>query len=735
MARIPTQSVPQVQSQRGPVVFQDTGDTQGAFGEGQARVAQTDAAKQAQQGQALQQSAQGLRELAVRRAEAEARLDAQDDAVIRAEARNTLSTRLNELTNLEKSENNFKNDEALKNYRNGVNETTNSTLREFAGRLKSPESAAKLAAEFEQARGQFDADAVNSSLKQRRSIIDQDFSRDLARVTDIVSKSPAHLNDAIASVSQLVEDRYGNFSSSEELQGIRNAAVQSLATASVDFYLSRGDVERAQEVLDQPIVRDALDPARARDFRLLIGKQQGEAVQNEAKAQNIQSVLTAVDPTIVLTSQQMRQAAQLSVSSNPSVEELASIYAQVTGRQPSLVVQQRIQETFAATAPTIGTSTQQADIARSLGGTARLILQDAPLSVDDKVNFVQLAALSTASNPVSGAKGVVSPIVRAALDKMGINADALDRDQLDAVRALIQGGRQLPSFQPGGSREPTAGAAEPSDAQLTEATQAVAEVEQTLKPLVAVLESNPPAQGETDNETFQRQGKIGLKFFEIANSLTGPVSTFRKFVFGFPVVGDLVESGPALATVTQEYEIFKTALVSALRRTSKFADAERQDLQQKTLATLQGREFLQNPDEFAASLVGLDNFLAEETQRAEETLADPRKLSAEGKAEAEDRVQISKFARSLIGVPSPLLSFDELRAAVSSGDLQLGDRFVARVVNDRGEEENKLYTLTDSLLRDAQTVVAPEEPAEADEPAAAPPQVQPTRGPAAGRTQ
>lgn len=617
--------------------------------------------------------------------QAEGRLNKRNDDLARARGENAARLRITDLTEAERTQGeNFTTESSIQQYNTAVNAAIGEIMAEYQGQLKLPESSIIFMEQLEAIRGQAERDAIEAGLQGSEAELDENVSNFVSGLTSLVNASPASLDMAVDEVMAKIDRDYAGSVTPEKELATRQAAVQQLATAAVDRYVTLRDVDAARMVMSNRRIIDALDPGRQRELNLKIARLEGTVTTERAKGMNTYSIISQIDPTVPFTNQLAERASEIDIPLNPTPEEVIGAYRQLVGEPPPEVIQ-AAQERFTDTFRLSDINDSQLQGRLWLGRNATSFAQG-NMSPQAEFDFIQTAARMVQENPLTGIKGELSPIVRDALRARGFDPDKLTGDQPDAMR-------QLQAGDISGLFSATQAPADRTEEQERAIMDSLGSAEQALAPAMHGSRTNPPQPNEDPearpNSTLRRQHSNGIRFFQAVDLLSGPISGIKEFGFGIPFIGELIPEGSNIALYRQEFELFKVATVSALRRTERFADAERQYLIGVVLERLQS-SIVQNPEEMAMALVGLDDAMAGEIAWAQETLADPNSLSRQTRAGVQDRMEQSQFIRSLIGAPPVISTTGEAAQAWQEGRIRAGQRLVVRSVNP----VNQLPTFT-----------------------------------------
>lgn len=138
---------------------------------------------------------------------------------------------------------------------------------------------------------------------------------------------------------------------------------------------------------------------------------------------------------------------------------------------------------------------------------------------------------------------------------------------------------------------------------------------------------------------------VPTNLYRLASTGTGPIALFNSGVSRIPLIGGKVP--PAYEQSVTEIENSVAQLVKSLQQTTRMANAERVDIEQR-LSVLP--RFIDRPDAFQNRLIALDNVLATiEAETSSKT--QQANIGAAGRQEAEKKLSEVQHMRQMIGLP------------------------------------------------------------------------------------
>lgn len=171
--------------------------------------------------------------------------------------------------------------------------------------------------------------------------------------------------------------------------------------------------------------------------------------------------------------------------------------------------------------------------------------------------------------------------------------------------------------------------------------QAPAPTMSTAPGAPAPVSAPVPAQGAAP----QIGQAVPTNLYRLASTGTGPIALFNSGVSRIPLIGGKVP--PEYEQSVTEIENSVAQLVKSLQQTTRMANAERVDIEQR-LSVLP--RFIDRPDAFQNRLIALDNVLATiETETLSK--AQQENIGAPGRQEAEKKLSEVQHMRKMIGLP------------------------------------------------------------------------------------
>jgi hypothetical protein len=144
--------------------------------------------------------------------------------------------------------------------------------------------------------------------------------------------------------------------------------------------------------------------------------------------------------------------------------------------------------------------------------------------------------------------------------------------------------------------------------------------------------------------------------YRLASTGTGPLNLLRAGVARVPLVGGMVD--PKYEQSVTEINNSVTQMVKALQETTRMANAEREDIQEK-LSVLP--RFIDRPEAFQNRLIALDNVLAG-IEEASVKKANEEKIGAPRRQEAEQKIGEVRRIRRMVGLPVRVSTVEQAQA-------------------------------------------------------------------------
>jgi hypothetical protein len=144
--------------------------------------------------------------------------------------------------------------------------------------------------------------------------------------------------------------------------------------------------------------------------------------------------------------------------------------------------------------------------------------------------------------------------------------------------------------------------------------------------------------------------------YRLASTGTGPLNLLRAGVARVPLVGGMVD--PKYEQSVTEINNSVAQMVKALQETTRMANAEREDIQEK-LSVLP--RFIDRPEAFQNRLIALDNVLAGIEEGAVRKAAEAN-IGASRRQEAEQKIGEVRRIRQMVGLPVRVSTVEQAQA-------------------------------------------------------------------------
>ena len=702
----PTIRAPQVQAERGPTVFQNPGETQGAFGEGPARALAAGGA----------QLAQALDPLA----EADHRLKLREDAITRTREMSALEQAVQQLVLAEETGSNFMDSKSTAKTRQQIDARIDSSMQQHAGVTR--ESAALFREQAEAYRGKIASFIVERGVQAGRAAMNERLKTVVNNLADTVSGNPEALPDALAQAEAYIQTDYGPTMRPDDEATATQAARETLAVASIDYHLAAGNYLKAREVMASPAVAPYLSASVARNLRLQAFTGEGAAAKLKAEINVKLGVLK--DAGIELSPAQRAQAyvalatgVNLSGSKTETlagkINELTTTMRVVTGNPNWAPNESQVLKVGNA----LVASDDEADPYKSKGTMRRFLDESAEafaagsLSPAGDRAFISMYQAMTSTDEVTKQRATASPVWTAALARRGIDAtrvatgdprgvemtqraiqESIDRErQAGQQPALTEPGATTPApapapAGPGASTQPAPAGPSAAPGSMTDlrprpqdearvGAEVDAVITKTLGPTAKIVRdvaASAPSEGGDPTRLAQALAGQGINFYRDAHLLTGMFASMAQRVSGTFLLGKVIEA-PETRDARLGLTLFQPLVADFIRLTPRYADAERQDIQAR-LGSLEGN-FFHEPRAMITDLKALDKYVAIGEAYFRDIVETEGRgtVSAERLKYAKDQLSKAILVRSLAGVPPLVATEEELYRVIRERGLKEGD--------------------------------------------------------------
>lgn len=686
MARVPVVRGPRV----GPEVvrplggtFQDVGPTAGAFGEAEARAA-------GQTVEALGQAGQAAARVALELQEADNRLQAREDSLSRIRALAQARQEAQELVTAAEAGSDLSVRENVAALRARVGQAFDLAEQGFGGE-GLPDNRLIFMEDMARLRAQFDADLVNRGVRAGNAAMDAELEQKVSELTQLVETNPAALPDAQAELTLWIDRNYARTKSAAEEVAARQAGMETIATAAVDFLIAGRQYDEALVRMSQPSVRAFLSEDRARELRMRIFAGQGQEAKVRAE---VETKLDVVRSAGVEITPQIAVAAATGINITQSrgprtipekVAEFEATMQRATGNQNfSATPEQVAKISGAATGEDRPFGGGERGRARALVADLNEEFRAGTISPEDAVLYMGAVAAIRSIDPVTQTQGELDLPTREALEAQGISPALITSpegvSQFQELRQRLTGQEAVESVSEAG--EFSVGGALPAPQQQE---GVVADVIAAARGPVQQMTQAVEGTALTGQDPLEAMAATGIKFFDVVDLITGPISSAGARLAGTPFLGKLLQA-PEMRQLRQNFALMKPKVASILRRSERYADAERQDLFQR-LESLDSQFFVE-PLAVRDDMIGIDNALDDEERHIRETLEEEGLVSGERFRDFKDRLNDIIFVRQVMGVPPLVSTEEELMEVIRRRGLKPGDkvRWKGKVMVIQGEQ-------------------------------------------------
>lgn len=679
---------------------QDVGDPRGAFGEFAAAADLESAQRIGRAGQQLGQAAASAQRAqtaaALKLKEAQDRIQARSDAITRVRGLNKANQAAQELVTAAEVGGDLAIPENVDALRASVDRVFSGAVQEFGGG-GLPDNALIFTEEIEKSRARFNANLVQKGLDAGKAALNAAATEEVARLANDVFLNPLSLPDRMAEFDNFMEKQFAPGMSAAEEASTLASGRETIATAAIDFLIDAGQYDEAITRMSQEGIREFLGPVRARELRAKIFAGRGEAIKvaatAKAKIQIFEDAGIEVTPVILaaITTGINLTPPKPARTLADKVVELETFMTRATGK-PFFATPAMVQRMAGAA--------ERRD--RQIDPLEQILLDDAAAVENGTAsqaqfeNFVAVAALLTKIDPVTKTQRQLGLTVRLALRANGLTPSRINSPEgvaeLQAQRAQSRfgGGEGGGAIQQDPEAPPVQGSALPPQIQ-----EVAAKLGTAIAPMVEVTSTFTP-----DTPTEEALGAIaksGINLFDMADILQGPIPSLGRGISGIPLIGPLLPA-PEMNEARIQLDVFIGYAIDATRRTERFGNAEREFLLDEVFQNLRAA-FIQTPNKFRSTLIGLDGILAEEQKFIAETLDKEAAVGGERHRELQTRQNSVEFVRRIAGVPPLVTTSEEFFDLVQKKGLQPGDK--VRV-------KNKIATV--KQVMDALTGTASEKP-------------------------
>lgn len=201
--------------------------------------------------------------------EAQRRVQAREDALQRAVARQRLETSLAEANAEAEANDTFADPRKITDYRTRIRQMADNAMLEFGddGLQNNAPLFAETVAEIH---GGFDRAAISKGVEVGRTRLDQTLVTEASRRADLVRSNPSVLGDQQQLLLGFIERDYRPGAAPEREGVAVPAAMSMLSQAALDFHLASNDFKGAQKLMADPSVLQFLTDTQKRQNNIKI---------------------------------------------------------------------------------------------------------------------------------------------------------------------------------------------------------------------------------------------------------------------------------------------------------------------------------------------------------------------------------------------------------------------------------------------------------------------------------
>ena len=302
MADIPRVTGQTVAPAKGPVVFQNPGETAGAFGEASA-------AANLKTAEALQRSGAILAQSALERAAADHRLDARQDAITRGSILDRISQELDKAFLAEKTYSGFSSatrsdgaeetgEDRIRAFRQKVDDITSKAVQNGDPSFKTDDGFLLLQEHATQLASQYHSKAVDEGLKEGMARFQGRYEKQLSGEVQKVFTMPGRLSEVEAGVHAYIDSDIAPGLPPSAAAKLKQDASENLAKAAVGHYLEKNLAPLAREVLDEQTALGRVRPEARLQMSMKVLEQEVKFTNKLENGRQAIGVLESLDPGI-----------------------------------------------------------------------------------------------------------------------------------------------------------------------------------------------------------------------------------------------------------------------------------------------------------------------------------------------------------------------------------------------------------------------------------------------------
>jgi len=564
-------------------------------------------------GSALQEAARGIEVFSDQLAQAEQRMQSRKDAVELARS----VSQYNEAANTEfrriSTEEDLSSEDTLNAYRDFLEKNKAETL----GRFSDNEGfKLRVDARLEGVRSIALDRAAIASVQEQRKLVSKEVGKASSQLVARAVEFPQEIPELFESLDATIDDMAPALSPDEEA-GFRQAGRAQIIAEAATALLDQGSADGAERVLSIPGASDVLDGDTASRLK--------------------RRVMSVRD--------KMAEAATAGARKIAEAEF-------ILGRKATPAERAKI----AGVQPAEGRQTVSGKIAEVESALGR------PLSESERARVAGVAGSEFGTG-----------ITGRALEIMTENAEAFGAGLLSPAeeRRFISAVTQY--TQPTTIQNPDTGLIETRRPELppfvrdvmqrrgVSASDGQNDAFGTGQPGQGGAEATSPGNAEAPDQTI----------WDLSGISTGPVPAIGEAVGRTPIIGDIFPS-QQITQARNFIPLVQRELVRVLQNNPKYAEGERIDIEKEINIKPQ---IFDTPTAFRNRLIAIDQALEVRERNAFQT-AQSNRVGREERIQAMNVLNgLVKFRASL-GVPPRFKTPDEVRKAVSDGQLKSGDQFI-----------------------------------------------------------
>lgn len=545
----------------------------------------------------IQALGQGTSDLGGALEELDRRKRNREETIERVRAINAYGQEVEQEFTRVQTEEDLSSTETVKNYTKGIRERMNAVLSEHRG---SEESRAELAATLEQYHGRYAQAAYKASVTAQFKIMGEHMDGVGNRLADLAGDMPESTLEHLGAVDVEVAKMAGALTPEQEA-GYRQGMKQHIVQSAVSSYLNTGNTEGARAILAGEGMAELLDPDVHRQMKTNILIAERKTEKGAIKAQQDREYLTQMLGRPPTAAELARKAGVAAPVGAQTLAEKVAELEEVTGKPATQAQIDKLHGAYIAEGGEYG-SGLKGKIMTHFNNLAPALASG--LATDEELRTLD-TSVTEYLQPIQYVDQATGQVMtrRASLPP-------------HVIEAYQKAGRPLPN------------------GELPSGEQA--------------------ATGETEFEITPEPDKT---IWGRRSNIAGPVPAAAQTAGQVPGVGAFFEGGGQY-TVDREYALRQQkALVRTLQNSPRFSEGERKSIEQEV--SIVGKAW-DNTAAYEKRLIGLDEFLAEELQKASADLMNTSTSVEMRKAAMKDLSNITNF-RAHLGLPPRVKTVEEAK--------------------------------------------------------------------------